>query len=83
MMLALSLLLLAGCEEQQITTSRPQVQFAANDNSLKVIEVGYNDYGYWRVVELTYNNKKMAFLQHYDTNNQSMVQINESLAVDK
>lgn len=55
----------------------PYVQFVAPEAGTQVVvrNLGSNDRGYWRLVELHQGTQVHVFLQHYDGNNQSMTPV--------
>lgn len=66
-----------SCPSESSQASAPQVQMVSSNPGcvLTITALGTNDWGYWRLVELQYNDQKHVYLQHYDRNNQSMTEV--------
>lgn len=88
--LLLICLLCCGCAEEP--PADRELRIAREANALKysqqhVVRVFYpvvepDSHGTWKLIEFDYNGRKHVLLQHYDGNNQSMVEIsNEEIGV--
>jgi hypothetical protein len=82
-------ILLAGCSEPAKSgnvAKEPEPSEAVISQSVKdaypfeVIEIAKNDYGYWRLIKLKCNGVEHIYLQHYDYDCQSMVEVRPEAA---
>lgn len=78
-LLVLTIVMLIGCEDNPKDNVERKI---ATDRRLTVMELSSTINEKWTLIEIEYNGRKYVLLRNYDTNNQSMVKIDD-FPIDK